>query len=310
MSRYDAVFDVQAVSDVLHGGWTIRLSSSLMRTRATAKPGSERGERGERDSAGSEAEGSSASPEGASPGGGGGAAGGGALAVAAAAPPPAVSAAGLGEAAASSTTPGVTPSTIQDWDPFAGREAAVVGVLGLYNTGKTFLLNQLTGTPSVAAASIAMARPSRPTPCSRARRSPVCVHAQHPFTHVHVRVRVHVRVHATSQGWSALRRMVTWLSPLTGLALPSSKCVATRGLSLRSATLAGSTPITLVDSEGSLAPVAMRHAHSLLERQAPPPTTDQHLLLVTTYYWSPPTTGHHLLLVTTSTLHGSLAADH
>ena len=117
-----------------------------MRTRATAKPGSERGERGERDSAGSEAEGSSASPEGASPGGGGGAADGGALAVAAAAPPPAVSAAGLGEAAASSTTPGVTPSTIQDWDPFAGREAAVVGVLGLYNTGKTFLLNQLTGT--------------------------------------------------------------------------------------------------------------------------------------------------------------------
>ena len=87
--------------------------------------------------------------------------------------------------------------------------------------------------------------------------------------------------------------MVTWLSPLTGLALPSSKCVATRGLSLRSATLAGSTPITLVDSEGSLAPVAMRHAHSLLERQAAPPTTAH----------------HHLLLLTTSTLHGSLATE-
>ena len=87
-----------------------------------------------------------------------------------------------------------------------------------------------------------------------------------------------------------LQRMVTWLSPLTGLALPSSKCVATRGLSLRSATLAGSTPITLVDSEGSLAPVAMRHAHSLLERQAAPPTTAR----------------HHLPLLTTSTLHGSL----
>ena len=84
--------------------------------------------------------------------------------------------------------------------------------------------------------------------------------------------------------------MVTCLSPLTGLALPSSKCVATRGLSLRSATLAGSTPITLVDSEGSLAPVAMRHAHSLLERQAAPPTTAR----------------HHLPLLTTSTLHGSL----
>ena len=82
--------------------------------------------------------------------------------------------------------------------------------------------------------------------------------------------------------------MVTWLSPLTGLALPSSKCVATRGLSLRSATLAGSTPITLVDSEGSLAPVAMRHAHSLLEREAAPPTTAHH------YYCSPPllSTGH------------------
>ena len=85
--------------------------------------------------------------------------------------------------------------------------------------------------------------------------------------------------------------MVTCLSPLTGLALPSSKCVATRGLSLRSATLAGSTPITLVDSEGSLAPVAMRHAHSLLERQAAPPTTASH---------------HLLPLLTTSTLHGSL----
>ena len=55
---------------------------------------------------------------------------------------------------------------------------------------------------------------------------------------------------------------------IAGLALPSSKRVATRGLSLRSATLASSTPITLVDSEGSLAPVRMQHAHSLLERQA------------------------------------------
>ena len=218
---------MQSVSDVLHGGWTIRLSPfSLMRKRAdraAANPGgSERGDRGERDSASSDADCSSTSAEGASPGGSGaspggsGAADGGALAAARAAaaaaaaavaeaPPAAVPVAGLGGAAASSITPGVTPTTIQDWDPFAGREAAVVGVLGLYNTGKTFLLNQLTG-----------------------------------------------------------------------LALPSSKRVATRGLSLRSATLAGSTKITLVDSEGSLAPVAMRHAHSLLERQA---LTTYHLLL-------------------------------
>jgi len=224
---------VQSVSDVLHGGWTIRLSPfSLMRKRAdraAANPGgSERGDRGERDSASSDADCSSTSAEGASPGGSGatpggsgaapggsGAADGGALAAARAAaaaaaaavaeaPPAAMPVAGLGGAAASSITPGVTPTTIQDWDPFAGREAAVVGVLGLYNTGKTFLLNQLTG-----------------------------------------------------------------------LALPSSKRVATRGLSLRSATLAGSTKITLVDSEGSLAPVAMRHAHSLLERQA---LTTYHLL--------------------------------
>ena len=211
---------MQSVSDVLHGGWTIRLSPfSLMRKRAdraAANPGgSERGDRGERDSASSDADCSSTSAEGASPGGSGaspggsGAADGGALAAAraaaAAAAAAAVAEAGLGGAAASSITPGVTPTTIQDWDPFAGREAAVVGVLGLYNTGKTFLLNQLTG-----------------------------------------------------------------------LALPSSKRVATRGLSLRSATLAGSTKITLVDSEGSLAPVAMRHAHSLLERQA---LTTYHLLL-------------------------------
>ena len=217
---------MQSVSDVLHGGWTIRLSPfSLMRKRAdraAANPGgSERGDRGERDSASSDADCSSTSAEGASPGGSGaspggsGAADGGALAAARAAaaaaaaavaeaPPAAVPVAGLGGAAASSITPGVTPTTVQDWDPFAGREAAVVGVLGLYNTGKTFLLNQLTG-----------------------------------------------------------------------LALPSSKRVATRGLSLRSATLAGSTKITLVDSEGSLAPVAMRHAHSLLERQA---LTTYHLL--------------------------------
>jgi hypothetical protein len=218
---------VQSVSDVLHGGWTIRLSPfSLMRKRAdraAANPGgSERGDRGERDSASSDADCSSTSAEGASPGGSGaspggsgaapggsGAADGGALAAAraaaaAAAAAAAVAEAGLGGAAASSITPGVTPTTVQDWDPFAGREAAVVGVLGLYNTGKTFLLNQLTG-----------------------------------------------------------------------LALPSSKRVATRGLSLRSATLAGSTKITLVDSEGSLAPVAMRHAHSLLERQA---LTTYHLL--------------------------------
>ena len=218
---------MQSVSDVLHGGWTIRLSPfSLMRKRAdraAANPGgSERGDRGERDSASSDADCSSTSAEGASPGGSGaspggsGAADGGALAAARAAaaaaaaagaeaPPAAMPVAGLGGAAASSITPGVTPTTVQDWDPFAGREAAVVGVLGLYNTGKTFLLNQLTG-----------------------------------------------------------------------LALPSSKRVATRGLSLRSATLAGSTKITLVDSEGSLAPVAMRHAHSLLERQA---LTTYHLLL-------------------------------
>ena len=144
---------MQSVSDVLHGGWTIRLSpGSLMRKRAMANPGSERGDRGERDSASSDADGSSTSPEGASPGGGG-AADGGALAAARAAaaavaepPPAAVPVAGLGGGAASSVTPGVTPTTIQDWDPFAGREAAVVGVLGLYNTGKTFLLNQLTGT--------------------------------------------------------------------------------------------------------------------------------------------------------------------
>ena len=148
---------MQSVSDVLHGGWTIRLSpGSLMRKRAMANPGSERGDRGERDSASSDADCSSTSHEGASPGGGGGAAEGGALAAARAAAaaaaaaaeplPAAVPVAGLGGGAASSTTPGVTPTTIQDWDPFAGREAAVVGVLGLYNTGKTFLLNQLTGT--------------------------------------------------------------------------------------------------------------------------------------------------------------------
>ena len=126
-----------------------------MRKRAMANLGAERGDRGERDSASSDADCSSTSHEGASPGGGGGgAAEGGALAAACAAAaaavaeplPAAVPVAGLGGGAASSTTPGVTPTTIQDWDPFAGREAAVVGVLGLYNTGKTFLLNQLTGT--------------------------------------------------------------------------------------------------------------------------------------------------------------------
>ena len=79
-------------------------------------------------------------------------------------------------------------------DPFRGA-SIVVGVLGLYNTGKTFVLNKLTG-----------------------------------------------------------------------LALPSSKRVATRGLSLRRATLERtSTDVTLIDSEGSLAPAPI---NKLRERQA------------------------------------------
>ena len=157
---YDAVFDVQALSDVLHGGWSLRLSPALRH----APPSVLRGLRAaaydglRKDGAGPRLDPFTA----------------GAPAAAAGAP----AAAAVDDAS----------------DPFRGA-SIVVGVLGLYNTGKTFVLNKLTG-----------------------------------------------------------------------LALPSSKRVATRGLSLRRATLERtSTDVTLIDSEGSLAPAPIS---KLRERQA------------------------------------------
>ena len=52
------------------------------------------------------------------------------------------------------------------------------------------------------------------------------------------------------------------LNCLCGTSLPSSKKVATRGISLRRAMM-GSTSVTLLDSEGSLAPVALSHTHGV-----------------------------------------------
>ena len=129
---YDAVFDMQDLSHVLSGGWTLRLSPWA---------------RSRRDSS---------------------------------------AACGLGGDSSCSSTSSFHhgAGTVGDWVALDESEAVRIGVLGVYNSGKTFLLNHLTG-----------------------------------------------------------------------LALPSSRRVATRGISLRQATLGGCVSAMLLDTEGSFTPV-------------------------------------------------------
>ena len=57
------------------------------------------------------------------------------------------------------------------------------------------------------------------------------------------------------------------LNRLSGLALPSSKRFATRGISFRRASLGGCLPAVLLDTEGSLSPVHIRQELAMAERQ-------------------------------------------
>ena len=157
---YDAVFDLQTISDVLHGGWTLRLSpfASFKDSRddAASIPSDEsRPSKVCSQSASSPLRDTSAPSS-------------------------------LPLQAVPSKRRFTFPHSVLDLFP---GDTPVIGVLGMFNTGKTFLLNCLCGT-----------------------------------------------------------------------SLPSSKKVATRGLSLRRAMM-GSTPVTLLDSEGSFAPVPLNHTH-------------------------------------------------
>ncbi|KAL1520674.1 hypothetical protein AB1Y20_022243 [Prymnesium parvum] len=158
---YDALLDLRTISDVLHGGWVLRLSPPA--TAAT-----ESVDVGRVDGSSADGDGYSAHHTFRRPSN------------SAVPPAPSIKVSEL-------------PQSILDLFP---SDTPVIGVLGMFNSGKTFLLNCLCGT-----------------------------------------------------------------------SLPSSKRVATRGLSLRRATVA-STPVTLIDSEGSLAPVALSHKHALSERHA------------------------------------------